>query len=493
MSAIPGPFGLPRIITFVASLTATLAGGSNYVFSAYAPQLGERLNITHTKLNVIGLAGNVGVYSTAPIWGRLVDIRGPKLALALGFILLFVGYSGIRFIYDGGLDPDQTTVTTFTFIIMVLFGYMTGAGGNGGCSAAINATAKTFPEKLRASATGIVMSGFGLSAFVFSTLAHFVFPGDTSTFLIVLALGTSLPMIAGFFLIRPIPLPPTETTTRRRRDSSEPLLSERPNFDREIEDVAVDGQEESPATKVHTTDNHLEHPNIYGLELWKNIDFWLLFLILTFVSGTGLMFINNVGAMARALYIHATPVFSEIEVVEWQAAQVSTISISNCLGRIFIGLFADFSKHHFHLPRSHMLIVASGLALISQIIAASIGVIENLWIASVALGVAYGCTFGIFPSLCIDWFGLSHFSENWGYVSLAPVIGGNLFSLAFGRNLDAHQPSAESLVKYCMEGKFCYVESLYLTMGGCATALLLSVYASWRERKIRQHVHRVVE
>lgn len=229
-----------------------------------------------------GLTANtVGVYSTAPIWGRLVDIRGPKLALALGFILLFVGYSGIRFIYDGGLDPRQTTITTFTFIIMVICGYMTGAGGNGGCSAAINATAKTFPEKLRASATGIVMSGFGLSAFVFSTLAHFVFPGDTSTFLIVLALGTSLPMIAGFFLIRPIPLPPIETTERRRRDSSEPLLSERPDFDREVEDTEVEGRG-CTTTKVPTTDAHHEHPNIYGLRLWKDIDFWLLFLILTF-------------------------------------------------------------------------------------------------------------------------------------------------------------------------------------------------------------------
>lgn len=54
---------------------------------------------------------------------------------------------------------------------------------------------------------GLVISGFGLSAFLFSTIAHVIFPGNTSEFLLVLAIGTSLPMILGFFVIRPIPLP----------------------------------------------------------------------------------------------------------------------------------------------------------------------------------------------------------------------------------------------------------------------------------------------
>ncbi len=56
----------------------------------------------------------------------------------------------------------------------------------------------------------MVLSGFGLSAFLFSSIAHVVFPGDTSEFLLVLAIGTSLPMILGFFLVRAIPLPHSE-------------------------------------------------------------------------------------------------------------------------------------------------------------------------------------------------------------------------------------------------------------------------------------------
>ena len=51
------------------------------------------------------------------------------------------------------------------------------------------------------------MSGFGLSAFFFSSISHILFPGNTSDFLLVLGLGTSVPMIFGFFFVRRIPLP----------------------------------------------------------------------------------------------------------------------------------------------------------------------------------------------------------------------------------------------------------------------------------------------
>ena len=56
------------------------------------------------------------------------------------------------------------------------------------------------------------MSGYGLSAFLFSTLSRLFFAGNTSSFLLLLSIGTAIPMVIGFFLIRPIPLPPTDQT-----------------------------------------------------------------------------------------------------------------------------------------------------------------------------------------------------------------------------------------------------------------------------------------
>lgn len=55
---------------------------------------------------------------------------------------------------------------------------------------------------------GLVISGVGLSALMFTTIPSIAFPGDTSSLLGLLAFGSSLPMVFGFFFIRPIPLPP---------------------------------------------------------------------------------------------------------------------------------------------------------------------------------------------------------------------------------------------------------------------------------------------
>ncbi|KAF9060599.1 hypothetical protein BDP27DRAFT_407695 [Rhodocollybia butyracea] len=49
---------------------------------------------------------------------------------------------------------------------------MTGVGGAGGYMTALNVTARSFPDSLRGSDLGLVVSGFGLSAFLFSFIAQ---------------------------------------------------------------------------------------------------------------------------------------------------------------------------------------------------------------------------------------------------------------------------------------------------------------------------------
>lgn len=64
------------------------------------------------------------------------------------------------------------------------------------------------------------MSAFGLSAFFFSTISHALFPGNASDFLLILGLGTALPMVLGFFFVRPIPLSSHGITTADAGSSS---------------------------------------------------------------------------------------------------------------------------------------------------------------------------------------------------------------------------------------------------------------------------------
>lgn len=48
-------------------------------YSAYAPQLATKLAISSTQVNLVGVAGNLGMYAMGPIWGSLIDARGQRL------------------------------------------------------------------------------------------------------------------------------------------------------------------------------------------------------------------------------------------------------------------------------------------------------------------------------------------------------------------------------------------------------------------------------
>ncbi|KAH8834961.1 major facilitator superfamily domain-containing protein [Flagelloscypha sp. PMI_526] len=546
---IPGIYSLPRLVCLLASLLVALAAGTNYVFSAYSPQLGERLHITHTQLNMVGLAGNIGVYGSGPLWGKLVDLRGPRLNHLLGFLFLLIGYSGIRSFYvsyEGETEP----IHTLGFAVLLVCSVLSGAGGNGGFMAAVNATAKSFPDQLRGSATAIVLSGFGLSAFLFSTLAHYAFPGNTGSFLLLLSLGTSFPMLIGAIFVRPVPLPMSEGGVGTLDTSAhEPLLSpNEPRSQRVNSSTALIGDDDSDddmgythraepttpaadyipgaesslelgvsrsmsrnrsesrrssASRAKASAMALGQRDISGKRLFLSLDFWTATIVLSILSGTGLMYINNVGSMAQALFTEGKDTYSEAETAKQQAVQVSTISVLNCSGRIIIGVLNDLAKNKFRLPRSTCLILVAFMMLISQFIAHGVDDLAHLWQASSALGIAYGATFGLYPTLAIEWFGMPHLSENWGWMSLSPVVGSNIFSLIFGRNLDAHEthdpttsallllhrqkPDEDHVVKnLCKLGKGCYVDTFKLTIGANIIALIMSAYIAWRDWRREQ-------
>ena len=115
--------------------------------------------------------------------------------------------------------------------------------------------------------TGIIVSGFGLSAFVFSTVAHAVFPGNTSDFLLTLAVGTATPMVLGWFLIRPYPYPERITRTTTGDDNQE-----------ESNDTSFTPDE---TTQLISKNNRTELLNITGIDLLRTIDFWILFCIMS--------------------------------------------------------------------------------------------------------------------------------------------------------------------------------------------------------------------
>ena len=180
----------------------------------------------------------------------------------------------------------------------------------------------------------------------------------------------------------------------------------------------------------------------------------------------------------------------------------------------WLGLVSDLAKNKYDMPRSYLLVLVSFFFFISQVVAANEDRIENLWLASTLLGLAHGSVFSLFPTVCMEWFGMrknyfcplffpssskillfsAHFSENWGYLLLSPMAGGDLFSIIFGKNLDKHHvtnindqaPTAKAAsfaAPQCLLGLECYVDTLYLTAGATFLAILLSIWAGYRDRR----------
>jgi len=285
---------------------------------------------------------------------------------------------------------------------------------------------------------------------------------------------------------------------------------------------------------------------------------FITFLCFFVVSGTGLMCtlssehavddglksfflvdINNVGTISQVLYAHKNSEYDPIKASDWQGAQVSLISLMSFSGRILIGKFhpyyalpssylplfkykgliSDLVKNKYKLPRSYLLVPIAALFFVSQLILATVGNITRLWIASSLLGLAHGCLYSLYPTVCLEWFGMgtspsfhtyclypnpffllfcfgywflsstAHFSENWGYLGMSLLVGGNIFSLVFGRNLDAHDgpstshPHSSVDPVQCSNGLDCYVAAIYLTMAATLVSILLCAWAGYREKK----------
>lgn len=276
----------------------------------------------------------------------------PRPLLSATF-LNFFGYLFISWFYRGVIpirtsDDIDTPASPLLLTLLILAMAMTGAAGSAGLAAGMNAVAKSFPDKLRASATGSVLAGFGLSAFFFSSISR-TLGGSTAGFLRVLAIGTAVPMFIGAILVKPYPpaqageyepvpadyhdqddhrdadlslsrqvsqgVRPEEIHDPRlavshdlelarshsgslahrsheyerdgdRADAASPPPSPQdPLLQRNIGHKRYDSDESLPPTAIHYS----------PYDLIGKVDFWLLFAILALLCGIGLEWINNVG------------------------------------------------------------------------------------------------------------------------------------------------------------------------------------------------------
>jgi MFS family permease len=315
------------------------------VYSAWAPQFADRLLLSATESNLIGLFGNLGMYSMGVPVGIMIDTRGPRPAVIIGSILLGVGYWPLHNAYNSASGSVP---------LMCFYSFLTGLGGCTAFAAAVKTSALNWPHH-RGTATAFPLAAFGLSAFFFSLIGSIAFPGDPGPFLELLAAGTFGMTFVGFFFLRVFPhshvyhshyhtvntadssgdlvssrelrrTPSHESKSSRlarRSTSAEPSMSydtttspggeasqgssSRP-LDVEAADEAVEELNETSSLMSRSSSasslpgdvllqssvdlDHSHRVDIRGWNLLRNVEFWQLFSIMGILSGIGLMTIK---------------------------------------------------------------------------------------------------------------------------------------------------------------------------------------------------------
>ncbi|GAA5904559.1 uncharacterized protein JCM6883_003827 [Sporobolomyces salmoneus] len=479
-----------REVVLAVSTIVALSAGLNYLFSAYAPQLASRLRLTSTQTNAVGAAGNMGVYLSSPIIGRIVDRRGPRPLLIFSAFALTAGYLIIRAFYLGG-HAEGSLFATFGVPGLVFAELLTGIGSTAGLSSAGNTVAKSY-KKRRAAALSIVLSGFGLSAFFYSTLSSLLLNSGstrrdtTPSFLLLIAIGCFVSMFLGVIFVRPAPEAPTSSPA-----STEP----------------VEPTESTPL--VNPESEPREDLNVSGWALFKELDFYLIFLYNGLCSGVGLCYINNLGTVLRSLATTSpsSSHFSHLDLARTQSHLVSLLSIFNFLGRLCSGFGSDYFVHHKkenrRISRVWWMLETASVLTLSQVFAyraTSVYGWSGLVLPTIILGFAHGSLFGISGIIGLERFGMKNFSGTNGILALAPALFGQTTNLIFGKIYDSrsHPSTFEASSRLyelskpaiqCLAGRECYAPAFRLTIGMAVSAMVVAIWlASGRQKMKRRAV-----
>ena len=307
----------------------------------------------------------------SPFQGYLVDRFGPRVLLSLGAVL--TGASWV-------LTAQATSVVG----IYLTYGLIGGVGTGIIYVGIVGLMVKWFPDR-RGFAAGLVAAGYGMGAIfttfpISSSIAKAGYQQTLTTYGLIIG-------VVGLIAAQALKRPP--------------------------KDWMADHQT-LVATKVGATPR----------QMLKTPVFWLMFVMMTMMSTSGLMVISQMGSFAKDFGVTTAMVFG-------MAALPLALTIdrfTNGLTRPFFGWVSD------KIGRENTMTVAFGLEGIAMII--WLLTRDNAVLFVLMSGVVFfgwGEIFSLFPSTLTDTFGTTHSTTNYGFLYMAQgvgsVLGGPLAAL----------------------------------------------------------------
>jgi len=350
-----------RWVVLIAGFAVTLCLGTLYAWSVLVQPLEKEFGWTRAEVTLPFVVATLSFSFGMIFTGMWQDKAGPRV-VALASALLAGG--GFLLSSLAGSLPH----------LIISYGLIFGLGNSAGYIVAVSAGLKWFPQR-RGLASGIVVGGYGLGAFVFAPIMSYMtdITGWRSMFVILGVVFLAVISISSFVL----------------RNPSEPTTSGSPYA--------------RGASNLNPTINHSPR------EVLKKPLFYLLWTIFFLSCTAGLMVVAHLKPFAMA-----TAVISPIEA----SVAVSILSIFNFSSRIGMGWLSDVTG------RMMMLAIIVVLTAFNIFLFPMYNTLIMIYLGAAITGICFGTNLGLFPAITADNWGIKYLGVNYGMMLTAWGIGG---------------------------------------------------------------------
>ncbi len=388
---------IPRVVTLLICTVLQICFGTVYAWSFFQTLLVRQLGWTFTDTAV---AFSVTIFSLgmSAAWaGAALPRLGPRKLAVIGSLMFAVGYliAGLALQIDNLL------------LFYLGYGVIGGAGIGLGYVTPVATAAKWFPDR-KGLATGIVVMGFGVGAFLLSKLLAPVLivntAGDLPFVFIWLGVFFACILIPSSLLLRDPPV----------------------GFRMETADTVSELQEAEDTGSVK--------------ECLRSREFVTMWLVFFFNIAAGISVISFQSSLLQDVWGIADPSIGPEKLAEYGATLIAVSSLCNGAGRLFWGILSD----HIGRVRVFRILLASQMVVFGILMTES-----NPWIFSALVCyilLCFGGGFATMPSFIVDVFGAKRMSVMYGAILTAWAAAGIFGPIYVGYLKDQYHDRA---VIYC--------------------------------------------
>ncbi len=384
---------VPRVVTAALCTALQICFGTVYAWSFFQTLLVRQLGWTFTE-TAWAFSITIFALGTSAAWaGAALPKLGPRRLALIGSVMFAGGY----FIASFALQVD------WLWLFYLGYGVIGGAGIGLGYVTPVATVAKWFPDR-KGLATGIVVMGFGIGAFLLSKMLAPILVWHTESDLPATFLW--LGVVFACILI------PASILLRDPPEDFAPTAA---------------------GSVVHESDAPI---NVY-LQSREFVVMWMVFF---FNIAAGISVISFQSPLLQDVWGLADPSVEPETLAEYGATLIAISSLCNGLGRLLWGLLSD----RIGRVRVFRILLASQMLVFGLLMTE-----RDPWIFSALVCyvlLCFGGGFATMPSFVLDVFGAKRMSIIYGAVLTAWAAAGIFGPLYVGHLKDQYPDRA---VIYC--------------------------------------------